>query len=97
VRFYHLSPRELLEELPSVVVASLITMMPAIHASERIARIEDVALGGGNLKSDVGDNLLRRLQRAATGPQKARPASAKDRAGMGIGGMSAPSAEPSDG
>ena len=61
------------------------TMMPRLEARERIARAEDVALGGGSLTEEVERDLMESLSARARGPQRSQRVRRADLAGMGIG------------
>lgn len=60
-------------------------MMSRLEARERIARSHDVALGSGTLTDEAKRNLVDELSTRARGPSRAKRASRRDIAGMGIG------------
>lgn len=74
-------------------------MMPRLEAEQRLAAINDIAVGTGTLREQQQREVIRRLARAAKGGQRPRAAKASvaTLAQMGIGVSTVPKKAESNG
>lgn len=71
--------------MPMTELMHYVDELPKLEAEEQLAAITSAAIGGGNLKKQEANSILRQLRRTARGKRRARKASPGELGAIGIG------------
>ena len=81
-RFYGGSPGDW-KRMPMTELMHYVDELPKLEAEEQLAAITSAAIGGGNLKKEEANSILRQLRRTARGRRRAQKASPADLGAIG--------------